>query len=102
MPRLVRKQPALALDASAKSSERSIGADHTVAWNDDRKRIAAVRTAHRARCGWLTDPTRELAVTQRLAVRNRAECGPHLALERRALCRQRQVELRALARKIFR
>src|SRR5215831_4868480 len=72
-----------------------------MAWHDDGKRIAAVRETDRARCARLADAAREFAVAQRLAVRDRAERGPHLALEGSAFGSERQVELRALAGEVF-
>jgi hypothetical protein len=39
----MREQPTLAINAAAISRQRTIGANHAMAWNNDGDRIRAVR-----------------------------------------------------------
>ena len=85
------EQRALGVEAAGVARERAVGADHAVAGDDDRDLVAAVGAADRA--GDAADLARELAVGARLAVRDLAQLGPDVELERRAVLGEREVEL---------
>jgi hypothetical protein len=84
----------------------AVGADHAVAGDDDRDRVAAVRGAHLARSApgldlgaeqGRIDPRRELAVADRRSVGNLKELAPDLLLQGSAMKVDREVEIAALA-----
>src|SRR5882672_9248442 len=97
----MRQQPPLAFDPSTKPGQRSIRTDHSMAGHDDRQWIASVRQADRACGAWLADSARQLAIADRLPIRNLAKRVPYLALEVRTFRRKRQFERRALATEIL-
>ena len=78
------RQPALALDAAAIAGERTIGADHPVARDDETDRVGAVGQPHRPHCRRLADALCQRAIAQRRAGRDGAQGGPDRALKRRA------------------
>src|SRR5689334_14497718 len=94
---LVREQRALERQSAAIAREAAVGADHAMTRNDQRDRVRAVRRTHAARGRRLADRARDLAVAARLAVRNREQRLPHGLLELRAVRRELEVELGALA-----
>src|SRR5882762_7644166 len=96
LPRLQLEQSSLALQPASVAGQRSVGADHAVAGNDDRDRIAGVGEAHGARRRGMADAPRDLAVADGLAVGNVLQGAPDEPLERISLHRQRHVERRAL------
>src|SRR4051794_18186970 len=94
-PSLVVEQCALGVQAAGVPGQGAVRADHAVARRDDRDRVAAVGAADGA--GDARQLAGELAVGDRLAVRDLAQPRPDGALERRAALGQRQVERGALA-----
>ncbi len=70
---LVLEQPALHVEAAAEAGQRAVRADETVAGEDDRERVGAVRRADCARRAGDAEPPRLLAVAPRLAVRDLGE-----------------------------
>jgi len=56
----VLQKPALALDASPISGERSIRPNHAMAGHDNGHGVAAVREPNGANSRWTPDPAREL------------------------------------------
>src|SRR4051794_10780632 len=99
--RLEVEKDALAADLAAVAGHRPIGADHAMAGDHDRQRVAAVGGADGAAGGGPADRAGELAVARRLAVRDREQSRPHGALERRPARRERQVEARPLPGEVF-
>src|ERR1700681_3552361 len=84
---LVRQQPALDIDRVAlghthEAAQRPSTADDTVTGNDKRDRIGAARAADRPRCA--AELARDLAVSARLADRNRRQRVPDAAPKRGA------------------
>src|SRR5690606_6273877 len=95
------QQEMLGRQAAAEAGEGAVGADHAVAGQDDRQRVAAVGGADRAhRCG-AADAQRKLRIADGAAIGDIPQRQPYLALERRALRRQRQLEAAALAIEVF-
>src|SRR5436190_10416474 len=98
---LVREQRALQRQSAAVAREAAVRADHAVARHDERYRIRVVRRANAARALRLSDRARDLAVAARLAVRDRKQRVPHRALKLRAVRRELEIELGALARAVL-
>src|SRR5580698_9822121 len=65
--------------------------------NNDRDRVGAIGTSHRAEGVGRSDASRQFAVRDGLAIRNIAELAPDAAVESRAFGRQRQIKLPQLA-----
>src|SRR3546814_17020174 len=78
--------------SAAEAGQRAVGADHTMAGNDDRDRVASVRRAHRAHRLRLADAARDVAVAPGLPVGNLRQRRPDLALARRADRLQRPLD----------
>ena len=78
---LMFEQPALALEAAGVAGQSTVGADHTVTWDDDRNRIAVVRHAHRPRRLWSADAIGKLPVADDRAGRDTAQLTPNACLE---------------------
>src|SRR4051812_49725609 len=78
-PLLVIEQRALGLQAARVARQGAVGADHAVARVDDRDGIAAVGATDRTRDA--AELTGQLAVGDRLAVRDPAQSRPDGALE---------------------
>ncbi|RKL20523.1 hypothetical protein BFJ72_g15052 [Fusarium proliferatum] len=91
------QQRGLGFQPTAKSGQRSIAADHAMAGQDDRQRIASVGRTDRAGRTGLAEVLRQLQVTPGLAERNQCQRLPHPQLERRAAWRQFKVEAAAFA-----
>src|SRR4051812_24965621 len=98
-PLLVVEQCALGRQAAGVARQRPVGADHAMAGRDDRDRVAAIGAADRPRDA--AQHARELAVRDRLALRDLAQPRPDGALEGGAALGQREVEARALAGEVF-
>src|SRR3954451_13544273 len=98
-PLLVIEQRALGLQPARVARQRAVGADHAVARVDDRDRVAAVGAPDRA--GDAAELTGQLAVGDRLAVRDLAQARPDGALEGGAVLGQRQVERGPLAGEVL-
>src|SRR3954447_1148457 len=98
-PLLVVEQCALGRQAAGVARQRPVGADHAMARRDDRDRVAAVGAADRSRHA--AQLPRELAVGDRLAVRDLAQPRPDGALEGGAVVGQREVESGALAGEVL-
>src|SRR5215469_14385869 len=81
---LQRQQRALDVETTAETSERAIRADDTMTRHDDRQRVGAVRQSYRAGAAGEPDALRQLAIGDRLAVRDRLQCLPDGELKRRA------------------
>src|SRR6266576_2969435 len=78
---LVLEQEALEVQPATETGQRSVGADHAMARQDERQRVLAVRRADRARrIRAESEPARLLAVAHGLAVGDRRECEPALPL----------------------
>ena len=89
------------VEAAAVAGQRAVGADHAVAGDDDRDRVAVVGAADRARRGGLADRARDVAVAGGLAERDPEQRRPDRLLERGPPGRQPQIEARALAREVL-
>src|SRR3954447_17477749 len=98
-PLLVIEQGALGVQAAGIAGQGAVRADHAVTWGDDRDRVAAVGAADRA--GNARELAGELAVGDRLAVRDLAQARPDGALEGGAVLGQRQVERGPLAGEVL-
>src|SRR6478735_11836049 len=95
---LVLEQETLEVQPAAEAGKRSVGADHTMARQDERQRVLAVRSADRARrIRAEAESARLLSVTHGLAVRDRCKREPALPLEVGAVQVERQVELDQVA-----
>src|ERR1700733_5172060 len=68
---------------------------------DDRNGVSAVGSSYCAKRRWALDLTGDIAVATGLAERNREQRVPHILLEFGANHVQLDIELRAIARKIF-
>jgi len=86
----VLEQPALAREAARIAHEPSVAADHAVARDRDRDRVAAIGVAHRARRARPADPPRDLAVARGGPERDLAQRSPHAVLEIAAARVERQ------------
>src|SRR5208282_5086115 len=73
------------------AAERPLRGQHAVAGDDNGDPVAATSTADGSGCG--AEFFRDLAVTQRLAVRDLAKSPPDSLLELRAIGGQRQIKL---------
>src|SRR3954451_5800596 len=100
-PGLEVEQVPLAVQPAAVAGEAAVRADDPVAGHDDRDRVAAVGGADRPRPVRAPDLPGDLAVAARLAVRDRGQRLPHAAQERRAVQREGEGELVALAREVL-
>src|SRR3954451_17644979 len=98
-PLLVVEQCALGRQAAGVARQRPVGADHAMARRDDRDRVAAVGAADRSRHA--AQLARELAVGDRLALRDLAQPRPDGALELGAVLGQREVERGAFAGEVL-
>jgi hypothetical protein len=95
----VLEQPAFALQAAGVAGEGAALADHAVAGDDDRDRVAAVGEADGAAGARHAEAGGELAVAGGGAERDRAQRAPHALLERGTAGTDReQVERARLAR----
>src|SRR6266542_3905734 len=82
----VLEEEALHVEPAAEAGEGAVCADHAVARQHDRKRVAPVRGADRpGRVVAEPEPSRLLAVAHGLPVRNRREREPAAAVELRAV-----------------
>ena len=81
------------VQTAAETDQFAGAADHTVAGQNDRKRIASVCGSHCPCCSWSADPVGELPVRHGLAVRNLREGVPDAELERSAFGCERQIEV---------
>ena len=100
--RLELEQRALRREAAGVAGQRAVGADHPVAGDDDRQRVAAGRGADGA--GPVGAPQRpgDRPVALRLAVGDRGDLLPDRPLEAAAAARrQRQLELAPLAGEVL-
>src|SRR6478735_8693172 len=77
------QQGFLLVQAPRIAGEAAVRADHAVAWEHDRDRIAVHRAADRARGVRPADPGGEGAVGRHLAERDTRELVQHLLVERR-------------------
>src|SRR5690606_19857997 len=93
----VGEQPALGREAAREAGQRSVAADHPMAGDDDRDRVAAVGAADRSRGPGRGEHPRLLAVAAGLAERDPGQRRPGLALELAADCDEPKVELAAVA-----
>src|SRR2546423_6701304 len=91
------QQRALAVEAAAEARERAVGADHAVARDDHRDRVAAVGEADGADGPGVAEAAGERAVGGRLAGRDLAQHRPHALLELSPVGRELQGEVGALA-----
>src|SRR3954471_4867212 len=90
---LVVQQRALAAQAAAEPGERAVRADHAMARDDHRDRLAAVGEAALADGLRIAQLAGDRAVGGRLPVGDLPQHRPHALLEDGALRRERQVEL---------
>src|SRR5688572_23808525 len=98
---LVVEQPGLALDAAAEAGEVTVGADHPVARDDDRQRVAPVGGAHGAGEVAVAEATGLLAIAHRLPIGDRAQRLPGGELERRPLRGEGNVELETITGEVL-
>jgi hypothetical protein len=95
---LVLKQVALHSESAAEACERTVGANHPMARQDDRKRVAAVGCADRSgRLAAETESPCLLAVADRLAVRDRCKSPPALSIKLGSEQLEREVERHEVA-----
>src|SRR6266581_4272223 len=80
-------------EASAKSCEAAVAADHAMARHDDGNRVAPVRQTHRAHGFGIPDALRELSVGNRFSVGNGAQGIPNAKLKIRPFQRHREIEV---------
>src|SRR5205085_8427390 len=85
------QQRFLAVEAAAVADELPVRADHAVAWEDDRKRVAVHHRADGARRPRPRRAGRELAVRHDFAVRHTRELTQDAPIEIRG---QRQVDVK--------
>src|SRR5262249_7039826 len=101
LPRaLESEQEALALEPARVAPQPSVLADHAVARDDDRERVATHRLADATGHPAAAQTGRQLAVRHGLAERNGPEQRPHPLVEGVAARRRPQLEARAIAREI--
>src|SRR5205085_5815144 len=92
------QQGLLALDAAGIAGEGAVGADHPVARDDDRDRVAAVGQTHGSGGGvGAAEALGDLAVRRGVAVADQEQLGPDGLLEVRPGRGERQVELLEVA-----
>jgi hypothetical protein len=82
----MRKQPPLALDATAVSRQGSIGTNDAMTRDDDADRVSPVRKPHRANGFWATQRCSQCAITQGLPDWNFPQRGPDAALKLSTAC----------------
>jgi hypothetical protein len=92
---LVVEQPSLAVEATTVAGQRAVRTDDSVAWDNDRYRIAVVRSTDGARASGLPDRVRNVAVAGRHSGWNVAQRPPDLELKWGTVRRQREVEVDA-------
>jgi hypothetical protein len=95
----VLEQEALHVDPAAEAGERTVGANHAMARQNDRKRVESVGRAHRPRClAAETEAPGLLAVADRLSVRNGCKSAPAASVEVGSdqLCEPRRNRLRTV------
>src|SRR6266702_8491475 len=80
-------------EATAKSCEAAVAADHAMARNNDGNGIAPVRQTHRAHGFGIPDALRQVSVGNRFSVGNGAQGLPNAKLKIRPFQRQREIEL---------
>src|SRR5687767_6891973 len=98
---LMVEEPLFAPAPAAVPAQRSIRANHPVAWHDDRDRVLTVDHADRAHRRWRSDLTRHVGVRTRGAVGDVAERPPRAPLEVRATLFERNLEPAARSVEIF-
>ena len=76
------QEPAFALDTAAVAGERAVGADDSMAGDDDANRIGAVGEANRPYRGGTAEACGEMSIGNSGTARNLAQGDPDLALER--------------------
>ena len=86
--RSMREQPPLSRHTAAIPGQRSIGADHAMARNDDRNRIRAVGRADGPTGPGPAYCRCDFSIAFRLAGRDLSQRAPNCALERRAASRR--------------
>src|SRR5438477_9807662 len=82
---LVAEQPPFHLQPAAVSAQRAVRGDDPVAGQDERNWVPAIRGAHGARCGRLTDGARQFRVRPGGPGWDGPQRGPDPPLEGRAL-----------------
>src|SRR6185312_598389 len=88
--RLVIEKPALALEAAAIAGQRTVAADHAMAWHDQADRVLPVGESDGAHCIRLADLLCQRAIGRGCSACDLAQRIPDLELERRARKRDLQ------------
>jgi len=100
---LVVEREALHVEPAAEARERTVSAEHAMARQDDRKRVTAIRRAHRSGCvAAEPEPARLLTVAHGLSVGNGLERKPAATLELGPVQLERQVQRQQFAVEIGR
>jgi hypothetical protein len=97
----VFQQPAFYFEPSAKSDQRSIGTDHSMARNNDRDRIAPEGDTDSASASGRTNSTGQVRVGTGLSEGDSAQPSPNLILERSSAQGQGNRKLSAQAIEVF-
>src|SRR5262249_18831006 len=95
------QQPFLQRESASKPGQIPVIPNDAMARNDDRNRICAVRRSHGTNRPRLADPSSEILVRNRCAVRNILQLFPNRLLKIRSFRDQRQRKSLAVAREIL-
>lgn len=101
IPALHGQQEMFPLQSAAVTRELAIRTDHAMAGHDDREGISPVREADGADGTRITDASREFAIADRFAIRDRAQRPPYSLLESRPPRFQREGKFTPFAGKVF-